>query len=154
MRDRLQDMIEVPSDPSQLILVGEFPFYSPRDLFDSFTIPDLVVAWWPTVAVIEPGVGGRYEFVWPDQQWTLLGTYTAFEPGAHLGFTWRWNHGREEARPLQVDIFYIETEDGSRMSIHHGPFVGEDLKERDGIREGWIHFSMLLAGLRREAPQD
>ena len=150
----MADMIEVPSDPSQLVLVGEFPFYTPQDLFDSFTVPELIVAWWPKVAAVEPTVGGAYEFAWPEQEWKLFGTYTAFERGKHLGFTWRWNHGPQEAEPLQVDIYYLETENGSRMSIYHGPFVGEDAKERDGIREGWIHFTMLLAGLRREESQD
>lgn len=143
-------MIEVPSDPSQLVLVGEFHFYSPEEMFDAFTVPERVVEWWPTEAVVEPAVGGAYKFQWPSQNWTLFGKYTAFDRGQHLGFSWKWNHGPEESQPLQVDIYFMATEEGSRISIYHGPFVGEDAKERDGIREGWIHFGMILAGLKTE----
>ena len=139
----------MPSDLSQLVLVGEFHFYSPHELFEHFTVPANLVRWWPQEASTDPMPGGKYVFRWPSQGWVLSGAYTSFEPGQHLGFTWSWNHGSEEVKPLQVDIYFLATEEGSRMSIFHGPFVGEDAKERDGIKEGWIHFSMILAGLRR-----
>ena len=147
-------MIEVPSDPELLVLVGEFPFYSPEDLFDAFTDPQRVVEWWPKEAIVEPVLGGRFVFRWPDQDWTLKGAYTAFIRGKHLGFTWKWNHGPEDSSPLQVDVYFAPLEEGARMSIFHGRFVDRDAPDRDGIREGWIHFGMILAGLRREDSRD
>lgn len=132
-----------------MVLVGEFPFFTPEALFAHFVEPDLLVQWWPKRAITDPRVGGTYQFEWPESNWLLSGEYQAIEPGRHLAFTWRWNHDLDQDVKLVVHLYFEATVEGTRMSIFHGPFVGEDARERDGVREGWIHFAMLLAGLRR-----
>jgi uncharacterized protein YndB with AHSA1/START domain len=141
-------VIEVPSGPEQIVVVGDFKFFTPQELFDHWVQPDLLKYWWPEQATTEPGVGGNFQFWWPDMNWELTGRYTAFDPGKHLGFTWSWTH-EPSIEPRQVDIYFSEMQDGTRMGIFHGPFSTDDAQDRQGIVEGWIHFGMRLAGLRR-----
>ena len=140
-------MIEVPSGSEQIVVVGDFKLFSPAELFDYFVQPDLLKYWWPEQASTDPRVGGKYRLTWPDMNWILEGEYTAFEPGKHLGFTWSWNH-EPDILPKQVDIYFSELADSTRIGIFHGPFEG-DSSDRQGVVEGWIHFGMRLAGLRR-----
>jgi uncharacterized protein YndB with AHSA1/START domain len=147
-------MIEVPSLPEQVVVVGEFPFYKPEELFAYWVTPELLKEWWPPEAEVDPRLGGKYRFSWPSMNWHLSGEYTTFEQGKELGFTWSWNHDPSSFEPLQVTVFFMETADGTRMSIFHGPFAGSDAEARQGILEGWIHFGMRLAGLRRTEPED
>ncbi|CAN5516107.1 hypothetical protein BH11ARM1_BH11ARM1_06350 [soil metagenome] len=146
-------MIEVPSAPEQIVMVGEFPLYSPAELFASFVTPEILQKWWPQLATVDPVVGGSYSFEWPDMNWKLSGKYTALESGEHLGFTWSWNHEPTDY-PIYVDIYFEETDGGTRMSIFHHPFLAERPDDRQGVVEGWIHFGMKLAGLKRESSED
>jgi uncharacterized protein YndB with AHSA1/START domain len=140
-------MIEIPSPKDRLIVCGDFEAYTPEELFDHWVIPQLVVRWWPQEARIEPRLGGRYDFVWPDMGWLLAGEYTAFERGVHLGFTWSWNHEPPEDQPLQVDLYFQALVEGAtRLAIYQGPY-GDSEKEREarqGNLEGWIHFGRRL----------
>jgi uncharacterized protein YndB with AHSA1/START domain len=141
---------DVSPNTSTLVVTGDFGGFTPRELFDHWVRPELLVLWWPREAVVDPRVGGEYKFNWPEQNWVLTGTYTAFEPGEHLGFTWAWNHDVDKVGVTQVDVAFEEIEGGSRMTITHGPWnESKDAQDdRQGVREGWIHFGMRLAGLR------
>ncbi len=143
-------MIQVPCSPSRLIVVGDFEFFTPEDIFDHWVNPELLVMWWPTVARAEPRVGGTYKFSWPDMGWILEGSFTAFERGEHLGFTWCWSHEPTTKQPLQVDIYFQPLAEGARMSVLQGSYEDseEDQQARQANLEGWIHFGMRLAGLR------
>lgn len=145
-------MKEIPSPSDRAIVCGDFTAFSPEELFDYWTVPELVVTWWPKVAAVDPQVGGEYRFSWKD--YYLFGKYTAFDRGRHLGFTWAWSHQPTDlGDPLQVDLYFMPLEEGTRLAIYHGPFTsGEaDLAARQGIVEGWIHFGMLLAGIKEGA---
>lgn len=141
-------MREIPSSPDQLIVSGDFPGFTPEELFAHWVEPELLGRWWPQMAQVEPGVGGEFRFSWQDT--ALYGTYTAFEVGVHLGFTWAWTSNPNDCQPLQVDIWFMEVDGGTRMAVYHGPYCDaeDDRTARDGHREGWIHFGMRLAGLR------
>ena len=141
-------MIEVPSANNQIVCVGRFELFSGAELFDHFVQPELLKYWWPEQAVTDPQVGGKYNFTWPDMNWELHGEYTAFEPAKHLGFTWNWSH-EPQFQPLQVDIYFSDIVEGCRLGLFHGPFIEQDAAQRQGVVEGWIHFGMRLAGLRR-----
>lgn len=141
-------MIEVPSSPDRVVVVGEFEGFAPEELFDYFVEPTKLVQWWPQVVTNDPREGGAYRFEWPQPGYYLHGTYTAFARGEHLGFTWTWNHDPGTYEPLQVDLYFQAIDGGTRLGIHHGPFAGEDTAARQGVIEGWIHFGMRLAGLR------
>jgi uncharacterized protein YndB with AHSA1/START domain len=142
---------DVSPSKDQIRVVGDFAAFSPSELFDFFVKPDLVVQWWPREAIVDPRLGGTYEFSWPQQEWHLHGEYTSFEPGKELGFTWSWDHDRTKYEPQQVDITFSPMEDGgSQMTIVHGPWMDTESEQTDrqGVVEGWIHFGMRLAGLR------
>lgn len=140
---------DVSSDSSVVELTGEFGAFSPLELFDHWVRPELLVLWWPREATVDPRVGGEYRFTWPEQGWVLVGTYTAFEPGRALGFTWKWNHDATD-EPLQVDLRFEPLDKGTRLRVRHGTWGSSKAEQEDrhGVLEGWIHFGMRLAGLR------
>jgi uncharacterized protein YndB with AHSA1/START domain len=142
-------MKDISPNDHTVVVAGQFESFTPEELFAHFTDPELVVKWWPREAQIDPKVGGRYKFSWPEKNWVLEGTYTAFDPGRNLGFTWAWNFD-VDTKPLQVDIRFEPAEKGAKMTVTHGPWEDAEASqiERQGIREGWIHFGMRLAGLR------
>ena len=136
------------------IVSGDFEQFTPTDLYYSFTVPQRLVLWWPRVADLDVQIGGKFHLSWPENDWHLRGEYTALEPGVHLGFTWRWDHEPSTIQEKQVDVWFQPLyEHGARMAVHHGPFgtTEEDQNARQGIVEGWIHFGMVLAGLREGA---
>ena len=108
-------------------------------------------AWFGAEAEIDPRPGGRYRLSWPRMKWHLRGTYTQFEPGRTLGFTWQWDH--EPERPMRhvaVDLTPLPG-GGTRVSVTHG-FYGSsaaDAEEREGHLDGWRHFLGRLAALPR-----
>ncbi len=146
-------MIEVPSPSDRIVVVGDFKDFTPEELYDHWTRSDLLEYWWPAKAEADPKIGGHYAFSWPDMGWYLQGNYTAAEPGKHLGFTWTWNHEPGTYEPLQVDLYFAPIEEGTRLAIYHGPFTAENTGSRQGIIEGWLHFGMRLAGLRRRTEE-
>ncbi|HEY0868299.1 MAG TPA: SRPBCC domain-containing protein, partial [Fimbriimonas sp.] len=123
--------------------------FDPAELFEHWVDPVLLVQWWPRVASSDRSLGGAYRFEWPQPGHHLYGNYTAYEPGRRLGFTWTWSHEPATVQPLQVDVFFEPLlEDGTRIGIYHGTFMENEFDARQGVAEGWIHFGMLLAGLR------
>lgn len=141
-------MIHVPSSDDRIVILGDFEGFTPEDLFDHWVDPVRLVQWWPQVASVEPKVGGHYRFDWPQPGDFLFGEYRSFDRGRRLGFTWSWNCEPNVHEPLLVDIFFEPLDGGTRIGIHHGPFGPADHAERQGVIEGWIHYGMLLAGLR------
>ncbi len=143
-------MEDISTDNSVLRLKGEFEAFTARELFDHFVVPELLVKWWPQEATVDPRQGGRYEYRWPSREWVLTGEFTTFDPGMRLGFTWSWSHEPSIA-PRKVDIEFKNGDPCARVIITHGPFGDSQAEQvdRSAIREGWIHFAMRLAGLRK-----
>ncbi len=146
-------MTDISPNPSTIKVQGDFGGFTPAELFDYWVDSSLLVRWWPAEATVEPRVGGSYALSWPQQGWHLRGSYTAFEAGRHLGFTWAWDHDAPGTNPTQVDLTFEETDEGTRLTIDHGPWPNteEAQTERSAVIEGWIHFGMRLAGLRTGA---
>jgi len=144
-------MTDISPSNDRLVLSGGFDSYEPSELFAMWVVPDFLMRWWPEVAEVQSGVGGGYKFSWPSRNWILEGKYTAWEPGSRLGFTWRWNFDPPEIPEMQVEIVFKPREEcGTELTILHWPYTesAESQTERDGHREGWMHFCMRLAGLR------
>jgi uncharacterized protein YndB with AHSA1/START domain len=139
----MDPMTEVPSSRDLAVLVGDFPDFTPEDLFAHFTLPDKLTQWWPEQAEVDLRVGGRYRMLWPNPDWTIQGEYTAVESPRHLGFTWQGDPDAGEAS--QVDLWIDRLEDGCRLAVWHRGFADET--ERRQLCEGWIHFGMRLAGV-------
>jgi uncharacterized protein YndB with AHSA1/START domain len=141
-------MIEVPSDPRHAVVVGDFLGFAPDELFLHWISPDLLTQWWPQTAEVDAQYAGSFRLTWPDMEWELTGEYTKFQVGRHLGFTWQWRHEEGQGGEQEVNVFFAPIDGGTRLAIFHGPFQGDDASRR-GIIEGWIHFGMRLAGLKK-----
>ncbi|MCU0728094.1 MAG: SRPBCC domain-containing protein, partial [Planctomycetes bacterium] len=139
---------EVESPGDRLTLTGDFPKFSPAEMFDHFTKPDLLAKWWPPQAEVELEEGGPYVLTWPGQ-WRLLGRVLSFLPGRHLVFSWTFEHQPSEDRRVEV-VFEPRDGGGTRLWVIHSPYgEGEaERKERAGHRKGWEHFLGKLAALR------
>lgn len=123
-------------DGSTLTISGVVPT---DDAWPWFTDPDHLVRWWPSEVDADVRPGGTYRFSWPS--WTLRGTYTDVVAGSRLAFTWSWDHDDLPPRAVAVDIERDVT--STRVTIHHS-YGSTD--ERDGYRDGWLHFLDRLAG--------
>jgi uncharacterized protein YndB with AHSA1/START domain len=51
---------QVPSGPERALVVATYPGWSPARLFEYWVRPELLRAWWPPEAEVEPFVGGGY----------------------------------------------------------------------------------------------
>jgi uncharacterized protein YndB with AHSA1/START domain len=150
-------MKQIPSAPEIAVISGDFEQFTPSELFAFFTQADKLVQWWPQTAETDPQIGGAFRLSWPDNDWHLRGQYTALEPGLHVGFTWAWDHEPSAGTLKQVDIWFQPLfETGSRLAVYHGPYEAteSDQAAKQGVIEGWIHFGMILAGLRRGATEE
>jgi uncharacterized protein YndB with AHSA1/START domain len=108
----------------------------PDAVFEWFVDPVLLVRWWPTEAVTDPVVGGRYRMYWDAPDVTLRGEYVEVVFGERLRFTWQWDH---EARlaPRDVEIEFAASARGTLVSVTH---ECESEEEGVGYLDGWTHF--------------
>lgn len=139
----LETTARLPHAGEQLTLEAEYTGVTPADLFRFWTEPKLVTRWWPFCAEVEPREGGEYHFRWPGGL-HLRGRYTAYAPGRHLRFSWRWEH--EPYLPVRfVDVTFQATQRGTRQTLVHSEYAKEDSVERQEHLEGWLHFLDRLA---------
>lgn len=141
-------MLDLPWHHDRLLLTGDFPGFTPQDLFDHWTKAELLTKFWPPAVTVDLRPGGYYRFEWPEQGWYLHGHYLRVERGARLDFDWTWNHELGRFTPLKVEMYFRSIEGGSRMTIEHFGFAAEDLKSMPSTAEGWIHFGDRLRALR------
>jgi uncharacterized protein YndB with AHSA1/START domain len=136
-------LTETPSSSAtRLVLDGNVPGASPREVTDHLTEPSLLTTWWPETAEIDPA--GGYVFGWPAMDWTLRGAFTVREPGRRVAFTWNWDH-EPDVPERTVDIVVAAVDDGTEITISHGDYGPGDEEERAGHVEGWQHFIGRLA---------
>ena len=139
---------EVESPRDRLTLTGDFPGFTPAEMFDHFTKPELLAKWWPPQAEVELKEGGAYVLTWPGQ-WKLLGRVLAFTVGRRLVFSWTFEHDPSEDRHVEV-VFDPLDGGGTRLWVIHSPYDEGDpeRKAREGHRKGWEHFLARLRALR------
>jgi len=139
----------LPRPGERLIFEAEYSGVTPAELFRHWIEPELLVRWWPHQADVEPREGGEYHFRWPGCL-HLRGRYTAFAPGRHLRFSWRWEH--EPHLPVRfVDVTFQPIPRGTRQTLIHSDYGREDSAERQEHLEGWISFLGRLAEVARKA---
>jgi uncharacterized protein YndB with AHSA1/START domain len=137
-----QAVVQQESDSEQLVVTTFYRNTSPHALFQHWTQPDLLQEWWPPQAELEAREGGEYHLLWPSMNWDLRGTYTAFEPGMRLAFTWRWDH-EPDTPTRHVDIRFEPVGDiGTQLTVTHGMYTQseKDQEERQGHLDGWTYF--------------
>lgn len=137
---------QLASNADQLIVAAEYPDLSPLQLFDGFTVPELLAQWWAPEAAIEPYAGGHYHLAWSQMNWHLRGSYTEFVPGERLAFTWHWDHEPEKPARL-VEIDFAPSDAGSALRLKHGMYAPDDLEERQSHLDGWLFFLEQLGNL-------
>jgi uncharacterized protein YndB with AHSA1/START domain len=141
---------DVSAGPERLVVQGEFPGFTPEEMFEQWTKPELVKSWWAPEAEIGDAAGGPYVLRWPAQKWTLRGKILAWEPGKALGFTWRWDHEPKDKAEVTARVALEAIEGGTRVTITHGPYAdgAAGRQEREGHLEGWKLFCARLRALR------
>lgn len=141
---------EVPGQEGQLTLAGGFAKFTPEEVFDHFTKPDLLAKWWAPQSEVGDKAGGAYILKYPDQGWVLRGEIKEFERGTKLAFTWKWDHEPKEKAALDVVIELTPMDGGgTRIGLTHGPYgIGKaGDKERGEHLEGWKYFLGRLKAL-------
>lgn len=143
-------VVEVEGPADRLRVSGVFEGWTPAELFDRFTRPDLLAEWWAPEAEVGLREGGPYVLTFPEGGFRLHGEVRSFEPGRRLVFTWKWAHEPEEKAALLVEVGFEEVEGGTRLTITHGPYADtpEAARERKGHLEGWQGVLGRLKGLR------
>lgn len=107
----------------------------PTSVFEWFVDPVLLTRWWPTEAVTDPVVGGRYRLYWAGPDVTLRGAYLDVSPGERLGFTWSWDHEDLPARHVVVE--FAASDRGTVVNVSH---AAESDEEGAGYVDGWTNF--------------
>lgn len=141
-------LLTVREAGAQLVLEGDVAGFTPDEVYDHFTKPDLLATFWAPEAEVDLRVGGAYTLSWPGPGWTLLGEVLEADRGHRLAFRWRWKH-RPDAPDQRVVLDLAPAEGGGcRVRITHGPYrdTEADAAEREGHVQGWeTAFSRLVA---------
>lgn len=143
-------VVEVPSDEPYLVMKGELEKFSPEEVYDHYTQPELLGKFWAPQAVVEAKPGGKYELTWPAQGWKLIGVVKEAERGERLTFTWNWEHAPDAPEQTVTLTFAPREGGGTRIGVRHGPYEAseEDATLRASHREGWVYFFGRLRALR------
>jgi hypothetical protein len=117
-----------------------------RDAFDVFTLE--IDAWWrqgPAYRVggkhvgrisLEPRLGGRVLQTYGAAQDKLhvIGAITAWDPPAHVAFTWRGINFKDSDADTFVDVWFEAATDGTRVTVQHRGFAA--LRDDHPVRHG------------------
>lgn len=96
-----------------LVLRRSFAGVTPEEMYDAWTRPELVAAWYGpegfsnTVHEMDLRVGGRYRLTMhaPDgSDYPLSGTFSVLDRPRRLGFTWRWETAPPEADSAETRV--------------------------------------------------
>jgi uncharacterized protein YndB with AHSA1/START domain len=108
---------------------------SPERVFAALVEPEQLQQWIAQNAVVEPRVGGRYDFGWDHGPVEIV----ELVPNERLAYSWRWEDEETVVR------WELEGSGGrTRLTLVHSGF-GE-ARHADGYRLGWQAF---LGSLRR-----
>jgi uncharacterized protein YndB with AHSA1/START domain len=127
---------------------------SPKRLFDAWTRPEHLVAWWgprPVTcagAEVDLRVGGRYRIVnsLPDGRTLVIeGVFELVEPHRKLMYTWRAG----EDQVSRVTVLFEPRGSATEVTVIHEQIPNESI--RDSHEEGWRG---CLDGLERWLAQD
>ncbi len=115
-------------------------------------VDETQIGHWFTRAHLVPALGGAVAFFAPRTGRVLdRGTVTAFEPGAHLAFTWT-----EPGWPADTSVDWTLTPipGGTRLAVRHGGWNHLPLALARGDRPGKTAWRTALADLRAALADD
>lgn len=138
------------TETNMLVLDAYYEGFTPEEMFDHWTKPELLSKWNAEVSEVDARPGGKYVKKFGELGWEVTGEFTIVNRPTHLAFTWNWDH-TPGAKETLVDVTFTARESGgTQLILRQGPFgdTAEDATTRQAITEGWLHFGMKLAGLR------
>lgn len=135
-----------------LLLTADFAGVPVAILWSAWTEKERLLHWWPKEADLSLAVGGTFHFRWPDSGISLRGRYLSVEPASKLAFTFALRNHFDEF-PSVVVLDFSATQGGSRLTIHHSPFLEPaDSGVLRQLRPGWLYWIDSLRTYLGEAP--
>ena len=121
---------------------------TPERVFDAWTVPAELCAWWsagpshrPGRADVDVRVGGEYRLSMIDDDGVenvVGGEYVEIRRPVRLAFTWRWVEGRDDPTGGTTSLVEIDFEadgDGTLVTLRHSGLVtAESLAQHE---RGW-----------------
>jgi uncharacterized protein YndB with AHSA1/START domain len=109
---------------------------TPEQVFDAWTLPEVLTEWWaagpshlPGLAEVNLRVGGRYRLSMIDGdgvETIVGGEYVEVRRPTRLAFTWRWEQGGDDptdGTTSLVEIDFEEDGDATLVTLRHSGLV-------------------------------
>ncbi len=138
MTGRPQRMLDYRQHRGASFTLGIEIAGSPEQAFDKIASPEQIDRYFGQGSVVEPRVGGRISFGWPEGG---PQTVTAFERGRRLAY--RWKYGAE--RETEVTWTLEPAGDGTRLELCHSGWHSSF--ESEAYRAGWFSFLVIAKAM-------
>lgn len=104
----------------------------PSTVFETLLDPEKLALYIAPDPVVEPHVGGRYDYGWGEGPVKIL----ELEPDRKLSHSWQWNRGGE---PETVVSWILEGSGGkTRLTLIHSGFASD--RNMEDYQIGWLDF--------------
>lgn len=105
---------------------------SPEEVFSALIDPEKLAKYIAVEPVVDPEVGGRYDYGWGDGPIKIL----ELDPGRRLSHSWKFE---SEGEPETVVTWTLEGSGGkTRLTLVHSGFAPE--RPMEDYRVGWMHY--------------
>jgi uncharacterized protein YndB with AHSA1/START domain len=133
---------------------------APPAVFGLFTDPVELARWWGPQGFTIPslvfdarvGAGYRIEMQPPEgEAFYLAGEFRAVDPPNRLSFTFRWEDPDPDDVETVADLFFLERDGMTEVSLTQGPFKTEErlALHRGGWGDSFDKLEALLTGASR-----
>ena len=141
-----RDITHVSRTPESTIRLEKHVAASPSEVFATWLDPAGMADWYaptddfgPTVAELDPRVGGRYRVGMLEPGKTehrvVAGQYCRVDEPRTLSFTWDWQIPGEPAPETQITVEFRPSGRGTDVTLIHERF--RDEAYRNGHAKGW-----------------
>lgn len=116
-------------------------------VFSAITNPLELTNWFPDLAVLEPRVGGKVQFIFykehsekQDKDFYQEGEVLEFDPNKKISYT--WNYKNIPGFPRTIVTWRLEDigNNKTRVDLVHSGFLGGENEMYDEHKEGWNYF--------------
>ncbi len=104
----------------------------PKQVFEAFTEPALVLQWCEGPGHVMPRAGGEFSYF---DGW-VKGVVRAYEPPHRLVITWKPSEWGKKTPPSEVTLLFRHHAAGTELTVEHSGFPDADEAEKH--RSGWI----------------
>ena len=133
----------------RFVLKARFPHFTPELLFNYWIKPELLRRWWSSDLQLTARLGGGFHLPWMETGRCLVGTYTYFEHGKRLAFTWHWSDESSAPRRSVALGFRPSTSGGASLMLMAGLYdrTPDGRKMRRDHMDCWTYFLTRLHAL-------